>query len=137
MGLIRSGHCSLTPESDDKTLTSYLWKIVKEIIKTNIENSQNLIVEGCYIPFNYKKDFTQEFLDKITFICLIFSLDYINRHFDSIKSYENIIESRKELINDCNKLEVIKENRKNLELCEKYNLNYYLIKNKYYVNYSF
>ena len=25
MGLIRSGYCSLTPESDDKELTAYLW----------------------------------------------------------------------------------------------------------------
>ena len=46
MGLIRSGHTALTPEDDD-ALTDYLWPIVREIIKTAIENKQNLIVEGC------------------------------------------------------------------------------------------
>lgn len=49
MGLIRSGNTSLTPEDDDE-LTEYLWPIVREIIKTVIENDQNLIIEGCYIP---------------------------------------------------------------------------------------
>ena len=47
MGLIRSGNTELTPEDDDK-LTEYLWPIAREIVKTTIENHQNLIVEGCY-----------------------------------------------------------------------------------------
>jgi len=50
MGLIRSGNTALTPEDDD-ALTDYLWPIVREMIKTAIENRQNLIVEGCYVPF--------------------------------------------------------------------------------------
>ena len=49
MGLVRSGNTGLTPEDDD-ALTEYLWSIVREIVKTAIENRQNLIVEGCYIP---------------------------------------------------------------------------------------
>lgn len=49
MGLIRSGNTDFTPCDDDKDLTSYLWPIVSEMIKTAIENKQNLIVEGCYI----------------------------------------------------------------------------------------
>ena len=56
MGLIRSENTELTVEDDDK-LTDYLWNIVKEIIKTNIENNQNIIIEGCYIPFNLKESF--------------------------------------------------------------------------------
>ena len=52
MGLIRSGKIDLTPE-DDEALTYYLWPIVREMIKTAIENRQNLIVEGCYIPFDW------------------------------------------------------------------------------------
>ena len=55
MGLIRSENTDLTPLSDDLKLTQYLWPIVCEMIKTAIENNQNLIVEGCYIPFDYKK----------------------------------------------------------------------------------
>ena len=56
MGLIRSGNSSLTPEDDDE-LEIYLWPIVREVIKTAIENRQNLVVEGCYIPCNWKEDF--------------------------------------------------------------------------------
>ena len=45
MGLIRGGNTNLTPEDDDE-LTDYLWPIVREMIKTAIENEQNLIVDG-------------------------------------------------------------------------------------------
>ncbi len=55
MGMIRSGNTQLTPVSADTELTMFLWPIVREIIKTVIENRQNLIIEGCYIPFDWKK----------------------------------------------------------------------------------
>ena len=61
MGLIRSGNTKLTPMSDDKDLTTYLWPIVREMVKTAIENKQNLVVEGCYIPFNWQKGFENEY----------------------------------------------------------------------------
>ena len=63
MGLIRSGQTDLTPLSEDERLTEYLWPIVREMIKTAIENKQNLIVEGCYIPFDWSKDFEAEYRD--------------------------------------------------------------------------
>lgn len=44
MGLIRSGKTELTPLSEDDDLTEYLWPVVREMIKTAIENKQNLIV---------------------------------------------------------------------------------------------
>ena len=56
MGLIRSGNTTLTPLSEDRELTEYLWPIIREIIKTAIENGQNLIVEGCYIPYDWKEN---------------------------------------------------------------------------------
>lgn len=80
MGLIRSKQTSLTPSDDDK-LTGYLWPIVREMIKTAIENSQNLIVEGCYIPFDWKKDFEKEYLAEIKYICLVMSELYIRNHY--------------------------------------------------------
>ena len=95
MGLIRSGNTELTPEDDDK-LTQYLWPIVCELIKTAIENDQNLIVEGCYIPFDWRKDFDDEYLKAIRFICLAFSDSYIETHFDDIKDHASDIESRVE-----------------------------------------
>ena len=38
MGLIRSHNTPLTPMSSDADLTVYLWPIVREMIKTAIEN---------------------------------------------------------------------------------------------------
>lgn len=93
MGLIRSGNTNLTPE-DDEELTDYLWPIVCEMIKTAIENKQNLIVEGCYVPPEWKTDFTREYLQNIRFICLAMTEDYIEDHFDDIIRYESEVESR-------------------------------------------
>ena len=61
MGLIRSGNTELTPE-DDEALTGYLWPIIREIVKTAIENKQNIIIEGCYIPFDWRRDFEERYL---------------------------------------------------------------------------
>lgn len=93
MGLIRSGITKLTPEDDDK-LTEYLWPIVREMIKTAIENRQNLIVEGCYIPFDWRNDLDEKYLSKIMFICLAMTDAYIKEHFDDIIKYESEIEKR-------------------------------------------
>ena len=93
MGLIRSGHTHLTPEDDDE-LTTYLWPIVREMIKTAIENNQNLIVEGCYIPFDWRQDFDEQYLLSIRFICLAMTDEYIDTHFDEIKKHASTIESR-------------------------------------------
>lgn len=86
MGLIRSGNTKLTPEDDDQ-LTTYLWPIVREMIKTAIENKQNLIVEGCYIPFNWRKDLDEEYLCDINFICLAMTDAYIDAHFAEIRGH--------------------------------------------------
>ena len=106
MGLIRSENTELTVEDDNK-LTDYLWNIVKEIIKTNIENNQNIIIEGCYIPFNWKESFEDEYLKKIQYVCLIMTENYIRTHFSDIKMYSSTIESRK--FEDISKEELIKE----------------------------
>ena len=64
MGLIRSGYTNLTPEDDD-AMTEYLWPIIREMIKTAVENQQNLIVEGCYVPFDWRRDFDARYLKDI------------------------------------------------------------------------
>ena len=130
MGLIRSGNTKLTPVSDDNDLTEYLWPIVREMIKTAIENKQNLIVEGCYIPFSWEKDFTTEYQKHIKFYCLVMSENYIRSHFDDIKKHANIIESR---LDDeyCTPESVLKDNASYLELAQKYNVNYVMIDEDY------
>lgn len=133
MGLIRSGNTQLTPESDDNLLTEYLWKIVREMIKTAVENKQNLIVEGCYIPFDWQKDFEQEYLQHIKYCCLVFSENYIRNHFADIKQYANVIEQR--LDDDyCTLESVLKDNANTLELAKEYNQNYILIDDVYEVD---
>lgn len=98
MGLIRSGMTDLTPMDDDK-LTDYLWPVVREMIKTAIENDQDMIIEGCYVPHNWQQDFDEQYQSSIRFICLAFSDDYIEKHFDDIKDKESVVEKR--LDDDC------------------------------------
>ncbi len=130
MGLIRSGQTLLTPMSDDGDLTAYLWPIVREMIKTAIENNQNLIVEGCYIPFDWEKDFEKEYRDCIRYYCLILSEKYIRTHFDDIKQYANIIENRMD--DDwCTLENVMKDNADVLTQAQKYDVNYILMDDKY------
>ena len=133
MGLIRSGETDLTPE-DDKKLTPYLWNIVKEMIKTAIENNQNLIFEGCYIPYDWQKDFSEEYLDKIKYICLIMSDEYIRNHFEEIKRFSNIIENR--ICDDISKEILLTDNAEALDMCKKHSLDYILINEEYKVDYS-
>lgn len=127
MGLIRSGNTKLTV-NDDEQLTPYLWAIVKEIIKTAIENGQNLIVEGYYIPFGWQKDFSEEYLKDIRFYCLIMTAEYIEKRFADIIKFKNVIERR---IESPDKNDLIKENETNLRLCKKYGLKYILIDGDY------
>ena len=132
MGLIRSGNTDLTPMSDDKELTAYLWPVVREMIKTAIENKQNLIVEGCYIPFDWQKDFDAEYLENIKYYCLVMSEEYIKNHFADIKAYANVIEAR--IGDGCTMESVLADNARILTLAQKHNVNYILIEDKYEID---
>ena len=133
MGLIRSGNTKLTPMSDDKDLTAYLWPIVREMIKTAIENKQNLIVEGCYIPFDWQNEFDSEYLESIKYFCLVMSEKYIRNHFNNIKKYANAIENRLDE-EWCTIESVLADNTEILALAQKYDVNYILIEDKYEIN---
>lgn len=133
MGLIRSGNTELTPLSDDSDLTEYLWTIVREIIKTAIENKQNLIVEGCYIPFDWAKDFRNEYLNNIRYYCLVMSENYIRKHFADIKGFANVIENRLD-DSDCTMESVLQDNMDILKICKERKVNYLLIDDEYDVN---
>jgi len=132
MGLIRSGQTALTPIDDDK-LTNYLWPIVREMIKTAIENGQNLIVEGCYIPFDWEKDFDEGYRKEIRYVCLIMSRRYIETRFADIKNHASDIEDRMD-DSGLNAQELVKENERNLELCRQYGCEYILIDDEYNIS---
>lgn len=133
MGLIRSKNTELTPLSDTDDLTAYLWPIVCEIIKTAIENHQNLIVEGCYIPFDWKKDFDDDSLRQIRYVCLVMSEQYIKNNFSCIKKYANIIETRLN-DDDCTIDSVLQDNARYLELAVKHGVDYLLIDDEYEID---
>ena len=118
MGLIRSGNTGLTPG---------------EMIKTAIENRQNLVVEGIYIPFDWENDFGVEYRNEIRFYCLVMTEAYIKARFDDIKQYANVIETR---LDDsyCTEASVLQENAHNLEMCRKYSCNCILIDGDYQVD---
>lgn len=131
MGLIRSGNTDLTPQSDDNTLTEKLWPIVREMIKTCVENNQSLIVEGCYIPWDWQRGFTEEERKSISYLCLIFSRDYLEKNFSQIKEYENVIERRQ--YSELSLPDMLHCNEKNLQNCLERHLDHILIDDKYEV----
>ena len=132
MGLIRSKNTSLTPFSDDRDLTEYLWPIVREMVKTAIENGQNLIVEGCYIPFGWKADFEDAYLKHIRYRCLVMTERYVKNNFDKIKDFACVIEDRK--CDDVTLESVLTDNRETLILAKKHELDYLLIDDEYKVD---
>ena len=132
MGLIRSGRTVLTPEDDD-ALTNYLWPIVREMIKTVVENGQSLIIEGCYIPFDWQKDFESKYLEHIRYYCLAMSRDYIINHYSDIKGCSNVIEKRLD-DDSCTMETLLRDNVRFLELAQEHNVNYVLIDDKYEIN---
>ena len=132
MGLIRSGQTSLSPESPDSVLTDFLWPIVREIIKTCIENGQNMIVEGCYIPFDWEKNFSDDYLPYIDYVCLILSEKYIRRNFENIVRHENIIEKRQST--DVTIDNMIRINNYNLGQCISRKYKYVLIDEYYRID---
>ena len=131
MGLIRSGHTNLTVFDDD-ALTDYLWPIAREMVKTALENHQNLVVEGCYIPFDWAKDFSEAELASIRYCCLIMSEGYINSRFEQIKNHANAIERRLD-DSGLSREDLMRENARNLSMCRAYHCRYILLKDEYSV----
>ena len=132
MGLIRSGRTELTVE-DDEAMTACLWPIVREMVKTAIENGQNLIVEGCYIPYDWKKDFGADYLRQIRAVWLVMSEGYIREHFDRIRGFANVIERRLD-DSDCTMERVLEDNRRVREACVQHGTEYLLIDGAYRVD---
>ena len=103
------------------------------MIKTAIENGQNLILEGCYIPFDWQKDFTGEYLAHIRYVCLVMSQSYIENHFGDIVAFAGVIEKRLD-DSDLDRAALIAENTQNLAQCIAHDLPYILISDKYEVS---
>lgn len=135
MGLIRSGNTDLSPEDTDG-LTAYLWPIAREMIKTALENRQDLVVEGCYIPFDWEADFPEAYRKQIRFVCLVMSETYIRQHFDAIQKYANAAEHR---LDDtaCTLDFVLEENARFEKLCQAHPCHCIRIDDRYAVDLVF
>lgn len=133
MGLIRSGKTALTPRSGEDELTEYLWPIVREIVKTAVENGQNLIVEGCYLPLEWEKDFPEAYRDEIRFCCLVMSERYIRAHFEDIRGYAGAVERRLDDA-DCTLESVLESNARFLERAQECDAAYTLIDDAYRID---
>ena len=128
MGLIRSGQTTLTP-ADDAALTDYLWPIVREMVKTAIENNQSMIVEGCYIPHNWRKDFGPGYLEQIRCRWLVMTRRYIENRWNEILAHRCDAEQR--LWCGVDRDELIRDNGENLAQCQAYGNEFILIDENY------
>lgn len=132
MGLIRCGYTALTP-GDGEQLTAYLWPILREMVKTAIENGQDLTLEGCYIPFDWEKDFTDEYRRQIRYVCLVMSEGYIRQHFDRIREFANVVERRQD-DSGCTMEWLLRSNARALALAKRHRVDYLLIDGSYDVD---
>ncbi len=130
MGLIRSGSTFLTPTDSHEALTRYLWPILREMIKTAIENGQSLIVEGCYLPFSWQHDFESTYLSRIHTKWLILHPEYIRCRFSDIQRNACIIERRLD-DSDLTPDLLIQENLRLLQGCQAHGCKFLEIREEY------
>ena len=133
MGLIRSGQTALTPCDADDALTAYLWPILREMIKTAIENDQSMIIEGCYIPFDWRESFGAEYLPHIRAVWLVMTQRYLQEHEADIRRYASVVENRGE--DEDLDLEALREEHaRTLERCRENGCEMVLIDEAYEVD---
>ena len=140
MGIYRSDpNCGFTPTSDEETggfdlIANKLWGILKGIIMTNIENKQNLIIEGAYfLPEKIKElQRDEEYAPYIISFYMGFSEEYIKNNFYSkVLKYDSVIEQRDEP-DDKDTVELyIRENAQMKKMCEDGGAKYFEIDGEY------
>ena len=132
MGLIRgSKYCDFSATDGDDELTNKLWPIVKGIIKTNIENRQHIIIEGCYLHPEDIRNFEPEYLEQIIALYIGFSKDYLEKYFDSgIVEHRSEIE-QKDYDDYMNRDDFIKLHSQFKDLCKSNNAKFFEINDDY------
>lgn len=131
MGLFRADeNCKFTPDDSNKKIEKYLWPIIKGIIMTNIENNQNIIIEGCYLFPNRIKEFNDEYLKHIIPVFMGFSRSYIEQNFISgIIRYMSEIESKES--EERPMAQFVMEHMEYKEMCKKSNIKFFEIDENY------
>lgn len=119
MAFIRTGQTDLTVE-DDYKMRYFLWPFAAEMIKTAIENNQNMIIEGCYIPGEWKDSFTDDYLSKIYCTFITMSEEYLRKNISAVIEKANVIENRIDDKVDLERLIICSKEFK--ADCQKYNI---------------
>jgi putative acetyltransferase len=83
MGICRTHLCEFSPEDSDEMIGEQLWPILRGIILTNIENHQNMIIEGCYLLPDKINTLGDNILQQILYFGVGFSESYIRNNFTS------------------------------------------------------
>lgn len=89
--LIASGKTTIT---DDMEMRYFMWPLIADIIKNAITTGKNMIVEGCYIPREWKQSFTKEELKQIKSLFIVMSENYIKSHLKDIEKFAEAAEKR-------------------------------------------
>lgn len=134
MGLIRSGRTALTPYDDD-ALTEELWPIVREMVRTALENGRSLIIEGGYIPWNWADSFTPEERGHIFAAALVMTPAYVEAHYDDILRYAEAAEKR--MGPPPAKEELLLEHAKTAEMAARHGFHLIRIEKDYRPDYRF
>ena len=130
MGFIKGvDDCSFTATDSNEHIGEKLWPILKGIITTNIENGQNIIIEGCYLLPDKIAGLNKSYSNDIITIFLVFSPQYIKNNFSSITKHSCIIEKR--FCDICSEKDIIKDNEAFRQMCEKNNVAFFEITENY------
>ena len=119
MGLIRGMNPAPFEVTEDSKIAEFLFGIVEGIIKTCLENSQNLIIEGVYLPPSKTQTFRNN--PHIKILYLLFSEEYILQNYTLIFEKENVIERRFATERD-SKEELIRNHKSLKQECLRHNL---------------
>ena len=131
MGLYRGkSDCEFTPLDSNNYIGNKLWPILKGMIMTNIENAQNIIMEGCYLLPGLVSDLENKYPDQIISVFLGFSTNYIKENFKSgIIKYRSVMENRGP--EERPVTQFIREHNEFRKKCMRNNVNYFEIDNDY------
>lgn len=96
MGLYRGlSDSKYNPTNDSVIITENLSPIIEGIIRTALENDQNLVIEGCYFEPESITRIKTEYVEDIILLSLVMSEKYCKKNFNGIiNDFRNVTEKR-------------------------------------------
>lgn len=95
MGIYRSNHdCGFCPDNPDHSVAEKMWPIVREMIKTDVENGRNQIYEGVQIRPDFLAELASEYSKSTRSFFITFSESYIRTGYNEIIKHRTTVETR-------------------------------------------